>query len=83
MLKLICLEKQIKLNGLKNQQISISDSAIIDIIRNYTREAGVRNLEKEISKICRKVLTDIILNAKNKIAVTTKNLKVYLGVDKV
>ena len=76
------LDKQIKLNGLKNQQIQISDSAIIDIIRNYTREAGVRNLEKEISKICRKVLTDIILNAKNKIAVTSKNLKVYLGVTK-
>ena len=76
------LDKQIKLNGLKNQQISISDAAIIDIIRNYTREAGVRNLEKEISKICRKVLTDIILNAKNKIAVTSKNLKVYLGVAK-
>ena len=43
----------------------------------------LETLEKEISKICRKVLTDIILNAKNKIAVTSKNLKVYLGVEKV
>jgi ATP-dependent Lon protease len=76
------LEKQIKLNGLKSNQIQISDSAIIDTIRKYTREAGVRNLEKEISKICRKVLTDIILNAKNKISVSSKNLKVYLGVEK-
>ena len=76
------LEKQIKLNGLNPKQIQISDSAIIDTIRKYTREAGVRNLEKEISKICRKVLTDIILNAKNKISVSSKNLKVYLGVEK-
>ena len=76
------LEKQIKLNGLNSNQIQISDSAIIDTIRKYTREAGVRNLEKEISKICRKVLTDIILNAKNKISVSSKNLKVYLGVEK-
>ena len=76
------LEKQIKLNGLNSKQIQISDSAIIDTIRKYTREAGVRNLEKEISKICRKVLTDIILNAKNKISVSSKNLKVYLGVEK-
>ena len=76
------LEKQINLNGLKSNQIQISDSAIIDTIRKYTREAGVRNLEKEISKICRKVLTDIILNGKNKISVSSKNLKVYLGVEK-
>ena len=76
------LEKQIKLNGLNSNQIQISDSALIDTIRKYTREAGVRNLEKEISKICRKVLTDIILNAKKKISVSSKNLKMYLGVEK-
>ena len=55
------LPKQIKANGLKVTEIAVTDAAIIDIIRYYTREAGVRNLEREISKICRKVVKEISL----------------------
>ncbi|WP_298940051.1 endopeptidase La [uncultured Psychromonas sp.] len=75
------LSKQIKRNGLKESEISIDDSAIIGIVRYYTREAGVRALEREISKICRKVVKDILLDKKlKKINVTIDNLKDYLGV---
>jgi ATP-dependent Lon protease len=75
------LSKQIKRNGLKEAEISIDDSAIIGIVRYYTREAGVRALEREVSKICRKVVKEILLNKKvKKIEVTIDNLKDYLGV---
>ncbi|WP_025565237.1 endopeptidase La [Psychromonas sp. SP041] len=75
------LSKQVKRNGLKESEISIDDSAIIGIVRYYTREAGVRGLEREISKICRKVVKDILLDKKlKKIDVTIDNLKDYLGV---
>jgi len=75
------LSKQIKRNGLKESEVSIDDSAIIGIVRYYTREAGVRALEREISKICRKVVKDILLDKKlKKIDVTIDNLKDYLGV---
>jgi ATP-dependent Lon protease len=56
------LTKQMKGNGLKDAELSISDAAIVDIIRYYTRESGVRNLEREISKICRKVVKEISLH---------------------
>jgi len=73
--------KQIGNNGLKEDEISIGDSALRDIIRYYTREAGVRNLEREISKICRKVVKEILLQKKGKkIVVTARNLERYLGV---
>ena len=73
--------KQLKANGLKDNEFSISDAAILDVIRYYTREAGVRNLEREISKICRKVVKSIVLGkAKEKIAVTPRMLEKYLGV---
>jgi ATP-dependent Lon protease len=73
--------KQIERNGLKESEISIDDSAIIGIVRYYTREAGVRGLEREISKICRKVVKEILLDKKIKhVAVTIDNLKEYLGV---
>ncbi|MEL0630648.1 endopeptidase La [Psychromonas aquatilis] len=75
------ISKQIKRNGLKESEISIDDSAIIGIVRYYTREAGVRALEREISKVCRKVVKDILLDKKlKKINVTIDNLKDYLGV---
>ena len=75
------LSKQIKRNGLKESEISIDDSAIIGIVRYYTREAGVRALEREVSKICRKVVKDILLDKKlKKVDVTIDNLKDYLGV---
>ncbi|MFT6924476.1 MAG: ATP-dependent Lon protease [Psychromonas sp.] len=73
--------KQIKRNGLKESEISIDDSAIIGIVRYYTREAGVRSLEREISKICRKVVKQILLDKKiKKVDVNIDNLKNYLGV---
>ncbi len=75
------IPKQIKNNGLASSELHISEAAVIDIIRYYTREAGVRSLEREISKICRKVVKDLLLKAKKtKITVTDKNLDKYLGV---
>jgi len=75
------IPKQIKNNGLKENEIHISESVVRDIIRFYTREAGVRSLEREISKICRKVVKDLLLKEKTaKVSVTSKNLDKYLGV---
>ena len=77
------LPKQLKNNGVKGGEISISDGAIRDIVRYYTREAGVRSLEREISKICRKVVTAIsVKKISKKINVTAKNLDKYIGVRK-
>jgi ATP-dependent Lon protease len=74
--------KQIKANGLGENEINISESAIRDVVRYYTREAGVRNLERELSKICRKVVKDVLLasKAKRKVSVTPRNLEKFLGV---
>lgn len=75
--------KQIERNGLKKNELEIDDSAIIGMIRYYTREAGVRSLEREISKVCRKAVKDILLNkATKKVVVTQENLKDYLGVQR-
>ncbi|HHF3231669.1 TPA: endopeptidase La [Vibrio diabolicus] len=77
------VDKQVKRNGLKPDEIVIEDSAIIGIIRYYTREAGVRNLEREISKICRKAVKNILLDKDIKsVTVTMDNLKEYLGVQR-
>jgi ATP-dependent Lon protease len=73
--------KQIKNNGLKETEITIAEDAIRDMIRYYTREAGVRNLEREVSKVCRKVVKEILLDDKVKsIEVNSENLDKYLGV---
>jgi ATP-dependent Lon protease len=73
--------KQIKNNGLKAEEIEVADAALRAIIRTYTREAGVRNLEREISKIARKVVKQILLKPKEKtVRVTDKNLDKFLGV---
>ena len=81
------IAKQINLNGLKEEEIQLSDGAIRDIVRYYTREAGVRNLERDIAKICRKVVKKRVdlksTQDPNKITpteVTQRNLKSYLGV---
>jgi ATP-dependent Lon protease len=75
------LPKQIKQNGLKDDEIKVSDASLLDIIRYYTREAGVRNLEREISKICRKSVKQLLIDPKAKpIQVTPKNLSDFLGV---
>ncbi|NVJ58701.1 MAG: endopeptidase La, partial [Vibrionaceae bacterium] len=77
------VDKQIKRNGLKDGEIEIDDSAIIGIIRYYTREAGVRNLEREISKVCRKAVKNILLDKSLKtVKVNIDNLKEYLGVQR-
>ncbi|ASI96943.1 MULTISPECIES: endopeptidase La [Vibrio] len=77
------VDKQVKRNGLKPNEITIEDSAIIGIIRYYTREAGVRSLEREISKICRKAVKNILLDTSLKsVTVTMDNLKEYLGVQR-
>ena len=75
------LPKQLKLHGLKEDEASIAESAVRDIVRYYTREAGVRSLEREIAKICRKVVKALLLKkGKGKIAVTARSLDKYLGV---
>jgi ATP-dependent Lon protease len=73
--------KQIKENGLKENEIVIKEEAVLEIIQRYTREAGVRSLEREISKICRKVVKSLLLEPTNKkVTVDTKNVEKYLGV---
>lgn len=75
------IPKQIGETGLKDEEISIADSAIVEIIRYYSREAGVRNLERAISKICRKVVKEILLKpSKHKTLVTQRSVEKYLGV---
>jgi ATP-dependent Lon protease len=83
------LPKQLKLHGLKEQEVSVSETAVRDIVRYYTREAGVRKLEQEISKVCRKVVKELLTTkakegakAPKKISVTPKNLDKYLGVQR-
>jgi ATP-dependent Lon protease len=73
--------KQIKENGLKPEEIAINESAVLEIIRRYTREAGVRGVEREISKICRKVVKDVLLEPTDKkVSITARNIEKYLGV---
>ncbi|SPY32573.1 lon protease [Pasteurella canis] len=75
------LAKQMERNGLKTGELEIEESAILDIIRYYTREAGVRSLEREISKICRKAVKNLLLDKKLKsIKVSAVNLSEFLGV---
>jgi ATP-dependent Lon protease len=75
------LPKAIKDNGLKKDEVIIDSTAIIEVIRRYTREAGVRNLQREISKICRKLVKQIIQeNSSEKLVVSADNLEDYLGV---
>ena len=75
------LAKQIERNGLTKGELTVEENAILDIIRYYTREAGVRGLEREISKICRKAVKNLLVNPKLKsITVNSNNLHDYLGV---
>jgi len=77
------LPKQIKHNGLKDEELKVSDPALLDIVRYYTREAGVRNLEREVAKIARKSVKELLLATKKdakSISVSPKNLEKYLGV---
>ncbi|NMA13955.1 MAG: endopeptidase La, partial [Clostridia bacterium] len=76
------LPKQIKEHGLKEEQISVSENAIRVIIREYTREAGVRNLERNIATVCRKVARDIVTGKAQQAKVTAQNVSQYLGIAK-
>ncbi len=83
------LPKQLKSHGLKDEEVHVSEAVIRDIVRYYTREAGVRRLEQEIAKVCRKVVKELLTSkakqgakAAKKISVTPKNLDKYLGVQR-
>ncbi|WP_413402681.1 endopeptidase La [Pseudoalteromonas sp. KJ71-7] len=77
------IPKQVKRNGLKEKEVEIADSAIIGIIRYYTREAGVRNLEREVSKLCRKAVKNILMEKGTKtVTIDADNLEEYLGVQR-
>ncbi len=75
------LPKQLEAHGLNEEELQISKAVLVDIIRYYTRESGVRNLEREIAKICRKAVKQLALEKdKEKVAATTRNLDSFLGV---
>jgi ATP-dependent Lon protease len=75
------LPKQMKATGLKKTELTVAESALRDIVRYYTREAGVRALEREVSKICRKVVKTLLLRKKQqRVAVSSRNLDKFLGV---
>ena len=77
------VNKQIENNGLKEDEVVISEEAVRGIIRSYTREAGVRNLDREIAKLCRKVVKEILLDKDvTRVDITGKNLEKYLGVER-
>jgi len=82
--KYFLIPKQLKAHGLDKDKLRISDSAIYEIIRSYTREAGVRNLEREITSICRKVAKKVVerKGLKGPVRVTARNINKYLGVPK-
>ncbi len=76
------LQKQLSKNGLKSNEFKINNLAINNVIKYYTREAGVRNLEREIAKVCRKATTEIVKGNTKKVLVNITNLKDFLGVKK-
>ena len=76
------LPKQIKDNGVKEKELKLDDDIIKEVIRGYTKESGVRNLEREISKIARKVVKKIVAGEETEVSVTNKNLQDFLGVAK-
>ncbi len=77
--QLYLIPKQLEANGLTKKQLNIAESAIKKIIRNYTREAGVRNLEREIARICRKVAKKIVEGEVESVKITARNIEDYLG----
>ncbi len=76
------LPKQVKENGVKENELDLADGTIREIIRSYTRESGVRNLEREISKITRKVVKKIVNNEEDKVNVSSENINDFLGIKK-
>ena len=76
------IAKQVEAHSLKSDEISISEDALRDLIRYYTREAGVRNLEREIANLARKAVRDIVAKKSKKVAITRKNLEKFAGVQR-
>ena len=76
------LPKQIKDNGVKDKEMTLSEDIIKEIIRSYTKESGVRNLEREISKVARKVVKKVVTGEENQVKIDLKNLSDYLGIQK-
>ncbi len=76
------IPKQFKLTGLESTELTITDDSILELVRRYTRESGVRNLEREIANIARKVLKEIQLDGIKSVTVTPENLKKYAGIEK-
>jgi ATP-dependent Lon protease len=76
------VSKQIEANGLKPNEFSVSDDALRDLVRYYTREAGVRSMEREIANLCRKSIKEILVKKIDKVAVTRRNLEKFAGVRK-
>ncbi len=77
------VRKQLERNGLTEKQVSITDKALVKIIHNYTREAGVRNLERRIGDICRKAAREFLEDKKTAIRITESSLEKYLGKEKI
>ncbi len=73
------IPKQMKKHGLKKSQLKISDSALVDIINSYTRESGVRNLEREIASVCRKAVTKLVEENVSSISISNRNIEEYFG----
>jgi len=76
------IKKQLEENGIKDQQLDISENALRRIVREYTRESGVRSLERQIGTVCRKVARDIVAGDVESVQVTAKNIEKYLGIPK-
>ncbi len=76
------LQKQVKAAGLRKKEFTISDNAIRELIRYYTREAGVRNLERELANLCRKAIKEILMKGREKVSITPRSLEKFAGVKK-
>ncbi len=76
------LKKQMDMTGLKSAEFSITDQALKNLIRHYTKEAGVRNLERELANLCRKAIKEILMKGKEKVNITPKSLPRFAGVEK-
>ena len=76
------LDKQMSAHGLKNVEFSVKDEALVEIVRYYTREAGVRNMERELAKLCRKCLTKILKKEFSSVEIGSDNIEEFLGVRK-
>ena len=79
----IFLPKQIKDNGVKEKEMTLSEDIIKEIIRSYTKESGVRNLEREISKVARKVVKKVVTGEEKEVKINLKNLPDYLRDTKI